>query len=1317
MKHHCIQLTLSCSLAAVLAGALAQPARAGNGIDTWSGGSGTSSNWSDPANWNPANSTNVPPLAGDLLVFSGSSRPAPNNDYAPGTAFDGISLNTSVPFVLGGNSVLLSGNFLAVSNGIVNNSGFFQTVNLNVNLDWGYHLFTSPAGTLALDGSITPGTGSVAYFGPNNVNSTALAVDRSGLISGLNSDAFIVNSAGGVAGLATLDATGTNIVQYLFSASAQFGSGTLPTDGVNGTNIETTANTTTTYTFPGSPDGNLYVNAIQVDAAAAATTLAWGSASTHTNLVLGTVNGIGAIYTPNTTTAGRLVIGSGNGSFLTAGPMTGNPVPGQIIFAINGSNTSNEAENNANTIDNASGGAVTVVKAGTGSMYFNQTNNYSGGTYIAQGYLQGNTAQAFGTGPVYVAAGSTVFPQHNGGIYPNNFYLSPGFGFPGNSPATVGAMKFAAANAGASGTITLEGPSVTNAPGDRISESSSGGVITLSGQITGTGTLDFYANAATTTMFLSNVTANANNWTGGLIVNGANNDSAYLRLGAANQLANNDVTLAQAGTGIARLDLNGYSDTIGALNSSANGNNQVADSASAASTLTIGADNANASFGGSLQGAGLSIVKTGSGTQIFSGTNTSGGGTYVTGGALVLTGPANLNSNALVAVSGATLDLSGLDNPAGANATLSLTNSLLVIGTPNTPITNEVATTLNLGGTSNVIRFASLPLITGYPATIHVISYGTLNGAFNFMLGSLPVDSPAFKGYLTNENNFIDLVVTNGPTPVRHLTWTGNAGNAWDVATTANWKGTNGLATIYNQSDFVLFDDSASGASTVNLATALTPGTMTVSNSTVAYTFNSSGKISGDISLLKMGTNSVLFDESGGNDFTGGVLISNGIVQVGNGDGLGSIGSGPVVNNGALILNRGSTSVISNAISGLGSLTQEGGDTVVLAGNNSFTGAALVESNSVLMLGASAALGSSTAVADGSRLDLNGFMAGGSVIAQGNGGGNGAVDNSSTNIPAGYTGVTNLTLTGDTTIGASGNRWDLRAPGGTGGDPSGAVLSTGGQPYNLAKTGTGGGTGFIGLVSVTVDTNLANIDVQQGTLEVEGNTTGLGNPTNTLTVESGATLELFSATNHFNKVIQLDDGGTIMNGSGANIIVGPMVVTNPGFSSYCTFVINGTSLTLTNVITGDGTIYRTLTGSNALYLNGNSPDFAGGLYLGGGVTVLNGTLNNGLGAQVSNGKFYVNGELQGSGITGGFQGTVLGTGIVDGASTISGTLDPGDVGTPGTFTVGGLTIGALATLNFDLGNDTTPGNATNDLVVVNGDLTVNGGTININPLG
>ena len=67
-----------------------------------------------------------------------------------------------------------------------------------------------------------------------------------------------------------------------------------------------------------------------------------------------------------------------------------------------------------------------------------------------------------------------------------------------------------------------------------------------------------------------------------------------------------------------------------------------------------------------------------------------------------------------------------------------------------------------------------------------------------------------------------------------------------------------------------------------------------------------------------------------------------------------------------------------------------------------------------------------------------------------------------------------------------------------------------------------------------------------------------------------------------------------------------------------------------------------------------------------------------------------------------------------------GTLSPGDNGVgagAGTLTIGALTLNAGALLAFNLGAPNTVGGALNDLLVVNGNVTIGAATLNITDSG
>ncbi len=619
------------------------------------------------------------------------------------------------------------------------------------------------------------------------------------------------------------------------------------------------------------------------------------------------------------------------------------------------------------------------------------------------------------------------------------------------------------------------------------------------------------------------------------------------------------------------------------------------------------------------------IIKTGNGTMALAGVNTYIHNTFVNAGTLALTGSGNINKSAQVAVNNATFDMSALTVVSRTNAQFSLTNATVVLAVPVATTTNETVTTLNLGGTTNVINITSLPPITSYPQQYHLISYATLSGAFNIGLGSLPSTS---KGYITNQNNFVDLVITTNNV-ISQLVWNGTDSsnpNHWDVGTSLNWK-SNSVSAPYIQNDLVTFDDTATGQTNIDLMTLLTPGSLTVSNNTHIYNLGAGGlgggRISGATGLIKQGSNLLILDEGNAsgsyNDFSGGLTINAGTVQVGNGDRNGSLGSGPVSDNGALMFERSDNINNASVISGSGSLAQNGSGILTLSGADTYSGTTLIQ-NGTLQLNNNSALGptngGAVTITNGGTLDIGGpgygnqnFVLGLKQINVSGWGvnSNGAIVNNGSTYQYANNNLVLINMQGDTAMGGSGpatpgngntpGRFDLR---GTTAEPT--VLSTGGRPYNWFKVGNN----QIVFVNTLVDTNLANIDVRQGFLEVQG-TTALGNPTNSLTVESGATFGMFQAANSLSKNFILNGNGqayTIFCEGSANSIAGPITL-NGG---TCVFgCASGKNLSLSNSVGGVGSLLvSNVGGTTTLFLSGVNNTYTGNTMVMSGTLALTG---------------------------------------------------------------------------------------------------------------
>jgi autotransporter-associated beta strand protein len=729
---------------------------------TWTGGGAPNGSWSTAANWGGA----TPPTFSSL-VFDGNTQTLSTNNLSASTSlFNGITFASSAGvFTLSGNQVRLYGATNDNNIGIANNSAAAQTVRLDLFIGPGLYRFTNaPGGSLALNGTLSSG-GGITWFGPGTFTSASVSNDVSGLIAGLEGTALfgITGTAGGFSSIAAM--SGGAISAYSYPASAQFSSGTIGSTSITTlTNLELTATpstgTTVQYNLAGG-SGDTFAETILIGGgygnAAGTATIQVGPAAPSGTLRLGAVvipsapllppPFIGGIYVPNPGAGNKknVVI---DALFLTTSPSSTSS-GGIIVLAVNGTTVSNQLVVNSKIIDSTASIPVTIVKAGNGSAaLFTGNNSYSGGTYVDDGYLFAASEGVFGSGPVSIYRNATVFFNADG-PWTNSFFISPGTGAFNGGAITIGGGPGTSKTV--AGSLTLWGPAVTNAPGDRI-VGSTNGTATFTGKIAGGGTLELFSGTNNTTAFiLNNPSASAsNNWTGGLIINAAGSGSCTLSLGANNQLASNNVILLSS-NGVAQLDLNGFNDTIGSLSSIVSGQTRVLSSSSA--TLTVGAHDASGDFGGPFGGA-LNVVKIGTGTQTLSGASTTTGTLTVNAGKVVLTGLFTSASGSLLAKAGSVLaggpgisgggfsgavEIRGTVSPGDDNVVGTLTAGSLTLSnaTLNVDLRNSSSDRLTVN--HNLTAFGT-NLIQTVPVTtnlssgqqITIITYsGTLTGNSN----------------------------------------------------------------------------------------------------------------------------------------------------------------------------------------------------------------------------------------------------------------------------------------------------------------------------------------------------------------------------------------------------------------------------------------------------------------------------------------------------------------------------------------------------------------------------------------------------------
>jgi len=697
-------------------------------------------------------------------------------------------------------------------------------------------------------------------------------------------------------------------------------------------------------------------------------------------------------------------------------------------------------------------------------------------------------------------------------------------------------------------------------------------------------------------------------------------------------------------------------------------------------------------------------------------------------------------------------------------ATLTATNSGATVGLAGTPITtfNMSDSTLNLaapasgsaivannlimGGSGNIVNISSLPSIASYPVTFPLITYsGSIGGAFNLTLGTMPTGSPSYVAYITNNETTlaVELVVTAGPTPAKIVSWSATANGLWDTST-ANWK-TNlaNAALAYSQGDFVTFDDTLKGTTNVTLTTTLQPGGITINNTSSNYLFTGTGKISGPVNLIKQGAGTLILANSGTNDFGGGVTISNGTIQIGTNGTTGNLpATGLIANDGSILYNRSDDVAVGNTITGLGSVTKNGNGTLTLSGNNGFAAGLTVNAGTVR-------LGSATAAGTGAvTVNSNATLVAGASYA-----------NAITLTSARLGGIANLAnIAGEITAAGTSNTIYIS-------DPQNLAANS---EMNFINTlhGSGNITVLSGTNNINPDGGVGFRLRGTGSSDFTGNITIGHNVKGELQTSSGGT---FSPANTAKMILICGDaarGGTnsaattsggyselnVRNNSGGDTSFGNdvelsgtgLAILNPlgtapsgstvglnnlkigGGQELGIFLNSGNSHPITfqtvNLTGGTATFSPKIPGFNAptavgadLSLGDVSQNTAGAGVTMAGLRMLSitGTANYTGPTTVNSGTLRVNGALGKTAVTVNNTGTLTGNGTLDGAVTVNngGTLSPGSGGI-GTLTINSnLTLGGNVLVEIDKGLSPS-----NDIVSVSGAL-IYGGTITVTNIG
>jgi fibronectin-binding autotransporter adhesin len=898
-----------------------------------------------------------------------------------------------------------------------------------------------------------------------------------------------------------------------------------------------------------------------------------------------------------------------------------------------------------------------------------------------------NTGTNWSGGTAPVAASNPTF-QNNGA--PTSLSTSGSVGITGltfdaGAPSRVITLG---SNLAVTGNVTNNsGAEQTIAAGDQL--------VQLSGQ---TGTNVTYSNT------LGGIIAIQNGSAGG--------DSTF-------QLNSGRLTVSGAAASV----------TLGSLSGSGN----VSNFGGGTITTTIGTLGTSTTFSGAIENTGagdIAIVKAGGGTLTLTGANSYSGGTTISAGTLQIgnggttgtLGTGNVVDNAAlafnrsdgitvtniisgngsVAVLGGTVQLSAVNSYSGgttvtngflqvaANSALGSASGGLTFDnghlTTTASFSSNRAITLEAGGgvlqpvagttlTQTGVISGVGGLAMNGPGTLVLSGVNTYQGRTALVAGvvSIAADSALGSGAAQLFLNGGTLQTTDNLTMSRHMEVQTASGNLRpDAGTTLTLSGPitsvsgTGL-TMDGAGTLMLTGTNSYGATTITSGTLRVgdggaTGTLgsgnVVNNAALVFdrtgTLTIAGAISGTGTLTQAGTGRTILTAD--NSYAGTTTISAGTLQIGNGGTSGTLGTGNVVNNAALVFNRSDGGNIGNTISGSGSVAYTGIGSYAATAVNSYTGGTSITGGAILAIAANSALGASS----------------GSLTLDA-----GTLETSA-----------NITSSRAITLNASGGTFGPSA--GTTLALNGVISGTGGLAVNGPGTVMLGGVNIYsgatqliaGVTQIAADSALGNggpLFVNGGSLRTTADLTmsrevNLQTDGGELRPDAGTALTLSGTVSGFD---------LMMNGAGALVLTGTNV--------YDTTTINSGTLRV-----GDGVTTGTL---------------------GAGAVVNNAALVfNNPGTSIVAGAISGTGTLtqQGAGVT-----VLAADNTYSGATTISGgTLQIGTGGTTGTLGTAAVTNNG--TLGFNRSNDITVSNVISGtgrlvqggagVVTLGADNTYSGGT-------
>ncbi|WP_338689775.1 beta strand repeat-containing protein [Haloferula helveola] len=292
----------------------------------------------------------------------------------------------------------------------------------------------------------------------------------------------------------------------------------------------------------------------------------------------------------------------------------------------------------------------------------------------------------------------------------------------------------------------------------------------------------------------------------------------------------------------------------------------------------------------------ISLLGDGSG---YTGTVTVSGGRFNTGAAL---------GGSVVVGDPATL---GAEGSIAGDLTLGTTGGATLVVDPNSP---PSCNDLYLNGITTVVLSAAPPV--GSPLT--VVSYAgnvSDDGAPGDLTDNLDFNSTGFR-MATFSDNMPGMAIELDLGTVAN-TWTGAGDSVWEIGgVSTNWS--NGTDSLFFIGDSALFDDTASSFNVVvdDTAGSVVPNSVSFTNTAGNDYVVSGAAIAGGGMLSKTGNGELTLTNN--NSYSGGTLVSDGLLRLGNNTTTGSIQGLTTVNA------PGTVQYFRSNGGGVGALTGDG---------------------------------------------------------------------------------------------------------------------------------------------------------------------------------------------------------------------------------------------------------------------------------------------------------------------------------------------------------------------------------------------------------